>query len=46
MILGLFSSLYFCFEFKDIELIKTNSVYRNVIIPLLSFIILLLNAFR
>ena len=28
------------------EWIKTNSVYKNVIIPLLSFIILLLNAFR
>ena len=46
MILDLFFSLYYCPEFKDIELIKKNSTYQNVIISLLSSIIFFLNAFN
>ena len=42
MILDLFFSLYYCSEFKDIELIKANSMYNNVIISLLSDIIFFL----
>ena len=46
MILDLFFSLYCSSEFKDTELIKTNSMHNNVIISLLSDITFLLNAFN
>ena len=46
MILELFFSLYFCHEFKDMELIEINSMHDNKIISLLSDIIFLLNVFN